>query len=313
MELFMSLNSWIGRTLWTVVGTACLVSPVSGQDGCATFEGCDSRERVAEIFGPCKVNCGTLFQWSCTTTCSGGPNLDEPLVTDRPDFTEASSTVGKGVAQLEIGYTFTSDDSGGMKTRSHSFPEPLLRYGILQDWLELRVAWNYNEEQTNGVTASGSDDLYLGFKIGLTPQQGVLPEMALIPQMTTPTGAGAFTANEVLPGANLIYGWEINDFLSTAGSTQFNRSVDDGTGNAYTEWAQSWTVAYTLTDEFGAYTEWFALFPHSADTARPEHYFNGGFTYLLTDDIQWDIRAGKGLNGAADDYFVGTGLSLRYY
>ena len=64
--------------------------------------------------------------------------------------------------------------------------------------------------------------------------------------------------------------------------------------------------------KFGAYTEWFALFPHSADTARPEHYFNGGFTYLLSDDIQWDIRAGKGLNGAADDYFVGTGVSLRY-
>ncbi len=308
----MSLKTWTKRTLCAIIGTACLLSPSSAQDGCTPFEGCNSNDRVAEIFGPCKVNCGTLFQWSCTTTCTGGPDLDEPLVTDRPDFTEASSTVGKGVAQLEIGYTFTSDDSGGTKTRSHSFPEPLLRYGILQDWLELRVAWNYNEEQTNGVTASGADDLYLGFKIGLTPQQGVLPEMALIPQMTTPTGAGAFTANEVLPGANLIYGWEINDFLSTAGSTQFNRSIDDGTGNAYTEWAQSWTVAYTITDEFGAYTEWFALFPHSADTARPEHYFNGGFTYLLSDDVQWDIRAGKGLNGAADDYFVGTGVSLRY-
>ena len=285
----------------------------SAQDiGCTSFEGCNSDARVRELFGPCNVSCGTLFQWSCTTTCTGGPDLDAPLVTDRPDFTEASSTVGKGVAQLEIGYTFTSDDSGGTKTRSHSIPEPLLRYGILQDWLELRVAWNYNEEQTNGATASGADDLYLGFKIGLTPQQGVLPEMALIPQMTTPTGANAFTANEALPGANLIYGWEINDFVSTAGSTQFNRAIDDGSGNAYTEWAQSWTVAYTLSDEFGAYTEWFALFPHSADTARPEHYFNGGFTYLLSNDIQWDIRAGKGLNGAADDYFVGTGLSLRY-
>lgn len=280
--------------------------------GCTSFEGCNSRDRVEQLFSPCQVSCGTLFQWSCTTICTGGPDLDAPLVTDRPDFTEASSTVGLGVAQLEIGYTYTKDDNAAGTTRSHSFPEPLLRYGILQDWLELRVGWTYNVEDTNGVQVDGGDDLYLGFKIGLTPQQGLLPEMALIPQATVAAGAGAFTTNEFLPGANLIYGWEVNDWLSTAGQTQFNRAIDDGTGDAYTEWSQSWTVAYSLSDQLGAYTEWFALIPHSADTAQTEHYFNGGFTWLLSNDIQWDIRAGTGLNGAAADYFVGTGLSLRY-
>jgi len=29
--------------------------------------------------------------------------------------------------------------------------------------------------------------------------------------------------------------------------------------------------------------------------------------------VQWDVRAGVGLNDAADDYFVGTGLSVRMY
>lgn len=278
-------------------------------------EGCDELyrpTRCASLFGSSRCSCGTLFQWSPSASCQGGPNLDAPLVTDRPDFTEASSTVGRGVAQLEIGYTFTHDNDSTTDTRSHSFPEPLLRYGILEDWLELRLGWNYADETTNGLNLNGSEDLYLGFKIGLTPQEGILPEMALIPQMTVPSGASAFTANEVLPGVNLIYGWEVNEFLSTAGSTQFNRAIDDGSGRTYTEWAQSWTVAYSLSEEWGAYTEWFAFFPDSADTARTEHYFNGGFTYLLSDDIQWDIRAGKGLNGPADDYFVGTGLSLRF-
>lgn len=255
---------------------------------------------------------GTLFRWSSCTGVSGGPNLDEPLVTDRPDFTEASSTVGRGVAQLEFGYTYIFDDNGSGDTKSHSYPEPLLRWGIFHDWLELRIAGNLAEEQFAGVTTAGSEDIYLGFKLGLTPQAGVLPEMALIPQMTVPTGDDAFTGGEVLPGLNWIYGWEINDCLSTAGSTQFNRSTDEVTEGAYTEWAQSWTIAYSLTDRLGAYTEWFGLFPSSADTARVQHYFNGGFTYLLSDDIQWDIRGGTGLNAAADDYFVGTGLSVRF-
>ncbi|MDA1055639.1 MAG: transporter [Planctomycetota bacterium] len=254
----------------------------------------------------------TLMQWSYGNSFSGGPDLNAPLVTDRPDFTEASSTVGRGVAQLEFGYTYIFDNDGTDQTIGHSYPEMLLRYGIFADWLEFRAAWNYGNEEVNGVGVSGSDDLYLGFKIGLTPQEGLLPELAIIPQMTVPTGGNAFSADEVLPGVNLNYGWDVNDFLATGGSTQFNRAIDATTSASYTEWAQSWTVVYALTDKFGAYTEWFAFFPTSADTAKPEHYFDGGFTYLFSNDIQWDIRAGVGLNEAADDYFVGTGLSVRF-
>ncbi|MGH7200498.1 MAG: transporter [Planctomycetaceae bacterium] len=35
-------------------------------------------------------------------------------------------------------------------------------------------------------------------------------------------------------------------------------------------------------------------------------------TWLINDDVQWDIRAGWGLNSAADDFFCGTGLSIRF-
>ena len=265
---------------------------------------------VSQVDCGCKSP-GTLFQWNCGNDQDGGPDLNEPLVTDRPDFTEASSTVGRGVAQLEFGYTY-SFDNNGVQTIGHSYPEPLLRVGIIADWLEMRVGWTYGSETIGGVTTTGSDDLYLGLKIGLTPQQGVLPEMALIPQMTVPIGDIPFTADQVLPGLNWIYSWELSDCISTAGSTQFNRAIDDGTGTAYTEWAQSWTVAYSLLDDLGAYTEVFGFFPTHATTMKPEYYFNGGFTYLLSNDVQWDIRGGLGLNDNSDDYFVGTGLSIRF-
>ncbi|MCA9212882.1 MAG: hypothetical protein KDB27_07455 [Planctomycetales bacterium] len=32
----------------------------------------------------------------------------------------------------------------------------------------------------------------------------------------------------------------------------------------------------------------------------------------MSDDVQFDIRAGMGLNDDADDFFVGTGLSVRF-
>ena len=300
---------------------------VTGCDG-----GCDptAAGRDADGRGP-----GTLFTWGGRAEPgAGGPDLDAPLVTDRPDFTEAASTVGAGVAQVEFGYTFSADDAGdgSGRTRTHSIGEPLLRLGVGADWLELRLAANYAAE-TTGVgggpgtvrdTADGGEDLYLGAKIALTPQAGWLPETAIIPQMTVPTGADAFTSDEVLPGANLVYAWELSDTLATGGSTQVNRVVsglapvpvpglgvneaDDGT---FAELAQSWTVAASLTDRVGAYGEYFAFFPLDADEAD-EHFLNGGLTYLLTDDVQYDVRAGFGLNDDAEDFFAGTGLSVRF-
>ncbi len=273
---------------------------------------------------------GTLFRWGNSVDTTGGPDLNEPLVTDRPDFTEASSTVGRGVTQIEMGYTYSYDNADGESTRVQSWGEPLLRQGVVADWLELRLGLFPLAERTKDAstsnTTAGTADLYVGFKIALTPQASFLPEMALIPQATVPTGSPQLTNDEVLLGLNWIYSWDVTEQISVAGSTQFNRVVEElepiglplggrvpnGGRNAYTEWAQSATVGVSLTDEWGAYAEWFAFFPHSADTAQVEHFVNGGITWLVSNDIQWDVRAGWGLNEAADDFFSGTGLSIRF-
>lgn len=254
----------------------------------------------------------TLMTWNSPLAEPGGPNLDEPIVTDRPDFTEASSTVGRGVLQIESGYTYSFDDDGVDETTSHSYPETLWKVGVFADWFELRFAYNYADEDVSGVTATGSEDLYLGTKLSLTGQAGILPETAIILQMTVPTGDDSFSADEVLPGVNYLYSWTINDFISTAGSTQANRAIEALPGTAYAEFAQSWTIGYSLAEKLGAFTEWFVLVPHSAEDARNEHYLDGGFTYYITDNVMWDIRAGMGLDEDADDFFAGSGLSIRF-
>lgn len=290
---------------WTffMVNYSCIRQLILALLTAATCEFC--------VFETAFAQAPTLMRWNSALAEEGGPDLDEPLVTDRPDFTEASSTVGRGVVQVENGYTYSFDDDGTDQTIGHSYPESLWRIGVFADWLELRCAYNYANEEVNGLGVSGSEDLYLGVKLGLTGQAGILPEMALIPQMTVPTGDDNFSSDEVLPGLNWLYGWEVNDFISTAGSTQFNRQIEVP-NEAYTEFAQSWTISYSLFENVGAYTEWFAFVPHSAVAAQTEHYFDGGFTFFLTNNVMWDIRAGVGLNDAADDYFVGSGISFRF-
>lgn len=261
---------------------------------------------------------GTLMQWGYGPEVQGGPNLDEPLVTDRPDFTEASSTVGMGVVQLETGYTFTYDDEGNTVTKEHSYPESLFRIGMLAEWFELRLGWNYGESAETvfgdqDTNLEGADDLYVGVKLGLTPQSGCLPETGIILQGTVPSGSGAFTAGDVLVGVNYVYGWDVNDFFSIGGGTQANRALDPNGEDFYVEFAQSITTGYSWTDKLGSYAEWYMFAPAGAETAQNQQYFDGGFTYLINNNFQWDIRAGVGLNEAADDFFTGSGVSIRMY
>lgn len=259
----------------------------------------------------------TLLQWSYGTSFEGGPDLYEPLVTDRPDFTESSVTVGFGVAQLETGYTFIYNDDAGQLTHSHSFPESLLRLGMLAEWFELRIDWNYliEREELGAIadTSSGTEDLGLGVKLALTPQEFLLPETAMILQSGVPTGSSEFTAGEFQPGMIFLYGWDINDDWSTGGLSAVHRAKDEITDKTYVQIHQSWTVGRSWTDRLGTFFEWFVLATAGADTDHTQHYLDTGFTVLINNDLQWDTRFGLGLNNAADDFFSGTGLSMRYW
>jgi hypothetical protein len=92
--------------------------------------------------GPALAGPGSVINGSAGPTSAAtivrGQDFDEALTTDRPDFTESSSVVGRCRLQIEGGYTYLHDAAAGVETDEHLLPELLLRYG-LNDCLELRV------------------------------------------------------------------------------------------------------------------------------------------------------------------------------
>jgi Putative MetA-pathway of phenol degradation len=260
----------------------------------------------------------TLFEWAIGPDVEEAEDEPKPLSADRPDFTQASSTVGLGRAQLEAGYTYTRDRTGGASRVTHTYPEAILRVGVLADWFEMRLGESYTHSRTTFVFPvehePGLDDLYVGVKLGLTEQRAFLPEMAMILQATVPTGVGFHANDRILPGGNLLYGWDVvKDVLDAAGMSQASVVAGDD-GHSFVEWAQSFTVGYRPVRELRAYAEWYVLSPTGATapgvTAR--HYFDTGLTYWVTPDLAADVRVGWGLSRGADDFFVGAGFSVRY-
>jgi hypothetical protein len=243
-----------------------------------------------------------------------GSGEEEHLDADRPHFPEATTTVGKGRAILESGYTFTKK---GDSFLSHSAPEALLRVGMLADWFEFRVGQNFlHQRQTVDevtTTASGPQDLYLGVKLALTEQKGWLPAMVIIPQMTVPSGSAAVTAGRVLPGVNVDCGWEVIKDVFDIELLIANNFVQDEFGsNSHHELATGLTGVFQLTKQLELFAEWDAFYPTAGVSAAPRHYAVAGTVYFVTPNLQLDMRAGVGLNHHSNDFLAGVGFAARY-
>ncbi|NBW87009.1 MAG: hypothetical protein EBR23_09325, partial [Planctomycetia bacterium] len=123
-----------------------------------------------------------LLEWQAGPGVAGEEDLYAGrIITDRPHIAEAASTVGLGRVQVENGYTYYLDGAAGTTSQLHSFPETLVRVGLFREWFEFRAGYNYFVVDTNspsgGGVARGSDDLYLGAKLALADQAGILPEL----------------------------------------------------------------------------------------------------------------------------------------
>lgn len=298
------------RRLWAIRRAAQLVFFMAMMDVCpglARGQESSSQEQAAD-----------------TTNFLGleaGP-IDEPMVTDRPDFTESAVVVPIGRLQLEAGYTYTHDDENGVRTGEHTFPEVLLRAGLARDW-ELRVAWQgwslteslYRAPNDAGRRVNvkehddGGADMSIGFKRHLREQRGWVPELGLIGEMTLPTGAEGKTSGDVDPGVKFLWAYELTERMSLSGNLNF--AVPTSEKGRFFQTASSVSLGYAWTDWLGSYVEYFGTYPNDrgSDCA---HTLNGGFTFPITDNLQFDVRAGVGLNEEADDLFVGTGLAIRF-
>ncbi len=241
--------------------------------------------------------------------CAAQESPAEPIVTDRPDFTESTETIPVGRIQIESGYTFarTGDE------RSDSLGELLLRVS-LGPRSELRVGVpNYARLRGGSGRSSGFEDASLGAKFRLVKAgEGFglrRPAMSLIVATSLPTGARAYRSKELQPEAKLCLSADLSETLAVAANLNYAYLSDDG--DRYGEPSGSLSFAVGLNDRTGVYLEYFGFYPSGA--ARPDsHYLNGGVTYLVTNDYQLDVRAGIGLNGVGTDNFVGIGAARRW-
>jgi hypothetical protein len=231
------------------------------------------------------------------------------LTTDRPDQTESPSPINKGYLQIETGAFYEDIGDHPFKQKTTTFNTTLLRYGIL-DNLELRVGWDFSETRTeiNGTElddiASGLSPLLAGFKIGITEEKGILPEIGLLAHLYLPFSASTDFRPETT-GANFILSFAHT--LSKKSSLAYNLGAAWGNDSSEISYVYTFVYGYSITDALGAYAELYGDLPEDSSA---NHKWDAGFTYLLSNAIQLDATVGSGIS-KGQNLLLSAGISVR--
>lgn len=252
---------------------------------------------------------GLLLFANISVAQDGWTGLDDSLTTDRPDFTESTSTIPKGHFQIEGGTTLNRVEDSD----STSFGELLVRIGTGNSW-ELRLgAGSYSRVELPDETVSGLEDPSVGVKIRFTEDAEQLapgqPAASLILLTSIPEGDEDLTADEWVPQSKLALGWSLSPRLSLSSNLIYSYAVDGD--ERFHQLGVSLSGGLSVTDRIGTFLEVYG-FSEESDDGPSTQYVNGGVTFLIHNDLQVDARVGTGLNEADPDWFVGIGGGIRF-
>jgi hypothetical protein len=230
----------------------------------------------------------------------------QPLVTDRPDFTESPLAVPSSRVQVEFGATFQEFEGGATALNA---PEALARIGVFRG-AEVRVGLpDFARDETGlgqlRVVNEDVTDPSLGAKLELGEASGVA--LAVVAETTLPFINNGFRPEDAAQTVILTGGASLSPRVSVGGQVGATYNETPET----VDLAATLVLGFALDSQIGAFVEVAASDPVDivADAAFLLH---GGATLLLTEDLQVDAHAGLGLTDTAPDYLIGVGASARF-
>ena len=232
--------------------------------------------------------------------------FSQTIVTDRPDFVEAASTVGKGSIQIEAGVAVS-------ETEAEDFGTPfLLRVGFADAW-EARVeTFGYRrsteEVGPSEVTTDGVSDFAAGVKWAFfAPESGNAPAMGALVHLRLPTGSNDFQGDGTVPSLRISAEWDLGDDwgIGIMPGIRYDRLGDE----RFVAGLIGAVAGKGLTDTFRVFAE-IAFEQIAKDhNGGDVGFVDFGGTFLLNPRWQLDASTFVGITDQAPDYGFSLGVS----
>ena len=238
--------------------------------------------------------------------------LSQSIGTDRPDFVESSSTVGKGNVQVEGSVAFDETEIGGTEVANWTTPF-LFRIGLADDWeLRLESDWFIRstlEEGENSpeLTTNGVSDFAVGVKWAFfAPETGSAPSMAALVHANLPTGSNDFRGDGTRPSLRVVAEWALGDWGI---GVMPGILCDRGDKGRFVSGIFGAVAGKGLTDSLRAFVE--VAFEQITEDKYGGNlgFVDFGGTFLLNPRWQLDAAVAVGLTDQSTDFGFTVGLS----
>lgn len=232
-----------------------------------------------------------------------------PLEADRPDVTESPITVDKGYWQIEMSTAeWTQDKTDGVTTRGWGFGLANVKYGITQRD-DLQIGFNtYSTEKSGDTKTNGFGDVIVRWKHNfLGIDDGSAWAVAVLPYVKVPTGTD-FSNDEWEGGFVVPVGVPLTERVGLGFQVEPAYLFNDDTTEHEFAVGHTLALAADLGGAFGGYVEYVGVAAESDYLAA----VSAGLTYDVNNHFRLDLGTQIGINDAAEDARVFTGLTYRF-
>lgn len=250
-----------------------------------------------------------LVALAAAPACGANDDVIDP---DRPDTTNSANPVAKGRVQLETGAFYRRTSEGGAPAERRLSWETTLRIGIA-DGIEFRVDAEPVVRIDNSREETDVGDFTLGLKYRFlaTPEGAWWPALALNPFVKLPTAQEPIGSGETDAGLLLLASFGLpSDFALdvNAGAVLVGQSRSSG------HLVQARASASLSRRLLGGLSGFVELAFASRDTreGRDGLSVQTGVIWRLTRDFALDTAVSTSLAGAAPDFGVRAGFSVRF-
>jgi len=225
----------------------------------------------------------------------------------RPLSTDDAWTVEKGQFQLETGFDLSRQDN---HDRGVS-PSLMLSYGLLEN-MDIGIGSSYLfVRPKEGENENGLGDTEIKLKYRLLGEKIRMPAFALAGKVKIPTasesrGPGSGKADF---GIDAIFTKELSKRFVLHLNIGYAFVGEHGADN---ELNYSGAAQFILSDKWALVGEIVAV--NNFNSRRKNNLLSGllGTNYLITENIIWDAGIEIGMNKAAPDYRLTTGLTCLF-
>lgn len=223
---------------------------------------------------------------------------------DRPDQNETPALVPAGFFQVEMGFAYEKESP---EQQNMIYPAALLKYG-LANIAELRLEIENTTERVQSehgtMHQTGIKPIAFGMKLKISEERKSIPKTSVIIMASIPMLASKnFQDKYPSPEIRFTMQHSLTDKISLGYNLGgLCRGEDFTPVGLYTL-----TTDFELTKQLHSYIEVYGFIPYRD---KQEHHLDGGFTYIVANNVMFDIEAGFDLD-KHPGWFCGTGISFR--